>query len=360
MLDPYSVLEVSPESDDQTVKKAYRQLSKQYHPDNNLNNPYKDQAEEKFKMIQSAYEQIMDERSRGIRGGYGSASSQSSNSYNNYDYYRNNSNNYSNSSNNNSYNNSYSNSNSSRNNYRSNSNYNSSYNNGQYNNGQYNNGQYNNGQYNNSSNYYGNGSYNNGNSGYNNSSNGAYYGNPTGQNGTRYNNGYYRREESGNTNSSYGNYNSGYSRTYSWNGGQQSAQKPNFRYTTKTEQEFATATAFINNCSFYEALNVLDKMDVRNDLWYYLCAVANLGLGNNVTALDQAQMAYAMKPSNEDYAKLVAGIEDGTYRYRNRTNLYKSNNEIPKRGWVGIVIGAVIVNSMFGGACCGSKLCLFL
>ena len=47
MLDPYLVLGVGRYDDDQTVKKAYRALSKQYHPDNNINNPNKEAAEER-------------------------------------------------------------------------------------------------------------------------------------------------------------------------------------------------------------------------------------------------------------------------------------------------------------------------
>ena len=68
MLDPYLVLGVGRYDDDQTVKKAYRALSKQYHPDNNINNPNKEAAEETFKKIQIAYEQVMHERSLGIGG----------------------------------------------------------------------------------------------------------------------------------------------------------------------------------------------------------------------------------------------------------------------------------------------------
>ena len=75
MLDPYSVLGVSRNATDEEIKKAYRKLSRKYHPDANINNPNKDQAEEKFKEVQQAYEQIMREReygsSGGSSGGYG-------------------------------------------------------------------------------------------------------------------------------------------------------------------------------------------------------------------------------------------------------------------------------------------------
>ena len=51
MQDPYSILGVSRDASDEEIKKAYRKLSRIYHPDANINNPNKDQAEAKFKEI---------------------------------------------------------------------------------------------------------------------------------------------------------------------------------------------------------------------------------------------------------------------------------------------------------------------
>ena len=59
MNDPYSVLGISRGATDDEIKKAYRALSRKYHPDANINNPNKDQAEAKFKEVQQAYQQIM-------------------------------------------------------------------------------------------------------------------------------------------------------------------------------------------------------------------------------------------------------------------------------------------------------------
>jgi molecular chaperone DnaJ len=60
-VDYYEVLSVSREATDEEIKKAYRKLALQYHPDRN---PGDRKAEEKFKEINEAYEVLSDAQKR--------------------------------------------------------------------------------------------------------------------------------------------------------------------------------------------------------------------------------------------------------------------------------------------------------
>ena len=74
MTDPYSVLGIDRSATDDEVKKAYRNLVRKYHPDKNPGNKA---AEDMFKIVQEAYDQVMDER----KNGYSSAGSAGGYSY---------------------------------------------------------------------------------------------------------------------------------------------------------------------------------------------------------------------------------------------------------------------------------------
>lgn len=201
MRNPYEVLGVSQNASDEEIKKAYRQLSRKYHPDANVNNPNKEAAEERFKEVQQAYDQIMKERQQGTAGGpYGSA-------YGGYG---------------------------------SGNGYGSSYGS-------------------NTSSEYGGSSYG---YGYGGNSGGGYY----------QNQGNYQRNDN---------------------------------------PEMQAVVHFINVGHYQDALNLLERMGVseRNARWYYYSAVANAGVGNNVTAKEQARRALEMEPSNMEYRRFLSQLE---------------------------------------------------
>ncbi len=180
MMDPYSVLGVSRDASDEEIKKAYRKLSRKYHPDANINNPNKAQAEEKFKEIQQAYDQIMKERE------YGSSYSG-----------------------------------------------------------------------------YGNGGY------------GGFggFGSQTGAG--------YQDEEA---------------------------------------IRRQAAANYIQSGHYREAMNVLSSLQQRNGQWYYLSAAANMGLGNNMNALNDIREAVRQEPDNMQYRMMLERMEGGGTWYREQQN----------------------------------------
>lgn len=168
IVDPYGVLGVSPKASNDEIKRAYRDMSRKYHPDSYADNPLAGLAEEKFKEVQEAYDQIMQER-EGSRGSAG------------YSY------------------------------------------------------------------------------------------------------------------------------------GHQAAR------SSQQDVELHAAVNFINNRRYREALRVLSQLPSRTAKWYYCSAAANYGLGNNVQALNDAQTAVNMEPSNMEYQSLLNQLQWNSQRYQTRT-----------------------------------------
>ncbi|MCI5901687.1 MAG: DnaJ domain-containing protein [Blautia sp.] len=174
MFDPYSVLGVSRTASDEEIKKAYRKLSRKYHPDANINNPNKKEAEEKFKEIQQAYDQIMKEREYGSSNGTGSF------------------------------------------------------------------------------------------------------------------------------------------------GGFDGARRTEYQDEESVRRQ--AAANYIQNGHYREALNVLSSLQQKNGQWYYLSAMANMGLGNNVNARNHIREAVRLEPDNVQYRALLQRMEGGGSWYQEMQN----------------------------------------
>ena len=63
----YQILEITPDANDEEIKKAYRKMAVKYHPDkvSHLGDDVKQAATEKFQKVQAAYEEI--KKQRGIK-----------------------------------------------------------------------------------------------------------------------------------------------------------------------------------------------------------------------------------------------------------------------------------------------------
>ncbi|MGG7143532.1 J domain-containing protein [Clostridium nigeriense] len=81
-MNPYEVLGLKPGASQEEIKKAYRNLIKQYHPDQYGDNPLKDLAEEKVREINTAYDMLTKNNGNSYNNSY-SNSNTSNNSYSN-------------------------------------------------------------------------------------------------------------------------------------------------------------------------------------------------------------------------------------------------------------------------------------
>ena len=74
---------------------------------------------------------------------------------------------------------------------------------------------------------------------------------------------------------------------------------------------------------YREALNALENCAERNARWYYLSAIANDALGNQVTALEHIRRAVSMEPDNPEYLSALERIEYGGSTYRHQAGNYR-------------------------------------
>lgn len=100
------------------------------------------------------------------------------------------------------------------------------------------------------------------------------------------------------------------------------------------------AYQYIRYRRYREALNALQNCSDRNGRWYYLSALANYGVGNQVTALEHIRRAVSMEPDNQEYLHALNQIEHGGAAYRQQAGSY--------RGF-----------TMRGSPCTGLLACLF-
>ena len=91
---------------------------------------------------------------------------------------------------------------------------------------------------------------------------------------------------------------------------------------TYGDQYQQSAFQYIRFGRYQEALNALHSSPEKNARWYYLSALANDGLGNQVTALEHIRRAVSMDPHNDEYLMTLRQIEQGGTTYRRHARGY--------------------------------------
>ena len=113
----------------------------------------------------------------------------------------------------------------------------------------------------------------------------------------------------------YGNYGYGYGYD------PYSSQRTQSQQTGDSYQQ--AAVNYIRYGRYREALNALENSTERNAKWYFLSAIANDALGNQITALEHAKRAVSMDPSNMEYLRLLDALEHGGATYRRQAGNYR-------------------------------------
>ena len=125
----------------------------------------------------------------------------------------------------------------------------------------------------------------------------------------------------GQSSGSYGGYGNGYGGGYydPFGGYYQQSHSG----SQQGDQYQQAAYQYIRFGRFREALNALQSSSERNARWYYLSALANDGLGNQVTALEHIRRAVSMDPDNLEYQQVLSQIEHGGAAYRQQAGNFR-------------------------------------
>ena len=116
----------------------------------------------------------------------------------------------------------------------------------------------------------------------------------------------------------YGGYGGGY---YDPFGGYR--QQQSYTQTEQGDSYQQAAFRYIQFRRYREALNALSNSTERNARWYYLSALANDGLGNQVTAMEHIRKAVSMEPDNQEYLRTLSFMENGGAASRQQANTFR-------------------------------------
>lgn len=130
-----------------------------------------------------------------------------------------------------------------------------------------------------------------------------------------------------------------------FNGYQQNTYQQSF------SNDYQAAVSYINMGRFQEAIQVLNSIQNRDASWYYLYAISNYSIGNQIAAMEAAERACQMDPSNQQYRQLYAQMQSGRTRYQSMQSPFGG-------GGSNFCCQLILCNMCLGGGCCpGIYLC---
>ncbi|MBR5231151.1 MAG: J domain-containing protein [Clostridia bacterium] len=120
-------------------------------------------------------------------------------------------------------------------------------------------------------------------------------------------------------------------------------------------QRFAIVRQYLSMGRYFEALQILQQMNEHSAEWYYLCARARQGLGDDISALNFARQAANMDPGNREYTDFVNDLMAGGEAYRQQgVNFGGIQNAVCGNP----CLTCLLFNMCCGGGCGGLRFCL--
>ena len=119
-------------------------------------------------------------------------------------------------------------------------------------------------------------------------------------------------------------------------------------YGGSASQKYQTIISYLNMGAYAQAYQILQSMSERDASWSYFYAIANYGMGNQIAALDAAQKACEMDPSNQQYRQLYAQLSNSRTQYRNMQSPFGASGS-------NLCCDLLLLQMCCGG--CGGPLC---
>lgn len=98
--------------------------------------------------------------------------------------------------------------------------------------------------------------------------------------------------------------------------------------STYASNDYQKIVSFLNFGQYQYAYQMLLNMSNRDANWYYLYAIANYGMSNQIAAMEAIERACQMDPSNNQYRQLYAQIQMGQNRYRRMQQPFGNGSEL--------------------------------
>jgi len=148
-----------------------------------------------------------------------------------------------------------------------------------------------------------------------------------------------------------------YQQSYGWGGWDPWANvwQQQQQQQQQERSEYTAAKNYIRNGMYREALNALGNVAAveRDGKWYYLCAGANMYLGNKIAALEAAKRAVEFEPDNPEYQALLQQLQSDGDFYDNYNVRYRSGISPDRLCFTLCAANACL------GPLCGFRVCCF-